>query len=140
MSASPDGIKDKTFSAVRWTTVASATGAMMRIVQVVILTHILTPADYGVMAIVAAVLSFPWMINDTGLNSAFIHRRNVSDQERSSLFWAGALFAVLLGGVVLALSPLIACIYGDPRLLPLLALSSGTFLVVGLGAQHRLNA
>ena len=140
MSASPDGIKDKTFSAVRWTTVASATGAMMRIVQVVILTHILTPADYGVMAIVAAVLSFPWMINDTGLNSAFIQRRNVSDQERSSLFWAGALFAVLLGGVVLALSPLIAWIYGDPRLLPLLALSSGTFLVVGLGAQHRLNA
>jgi O-antigen/teichoic acid export membrane protein len=140
MNPTPGGIKDKAFSAVRWTTVATVTGVGMKLVQVVILTHILTPADYGVMAIVAAVLTFPWIINDTGLNSAFIHRRDVTESERSSLFWAGIIFAVLLGVVVLALSPLIAWTYGDPRLLPLLALSAGTFLIVGIGAQYKQNA
>ncbi|MEW6559304.1 MAG: MOP flippase family protein [Pseudomonadota bacterium] len=140
MSPTPGGLKEKAFSAVRWTTVSTATGVIMKLVQVVILTHILTPEDYGVMAIVAAVLTFPWVINDTGLNSAYIHRRNVTDDERSSLFWGGAIFAVLLGGVVLALAPLIAWIYADPRLLPLLGLSSATFLVVILGSQYRLEA
>jgi O-antigen/teichoic acid export membrane protein len=140
MNPTPGGIKDKAFSAVRWTTIGMAAGVIMKLLQVVILTRILTPADYGVMAIVAAVLTFPWVINDTGMNSAYIHRRNVSDSERSSLFWGNAIFAVLLGGVVLALAPFIAWIYGDPRLFPLLALSSATFLVVGLGSQFRLTA
>jgi len=140
MSQTPEGIKDKAFSAVRWTTIGMAAGVVMKLLQVVILTRILTPADYGVMAIVAAVLTFPWVINDTGMNSAYIHRRNVTDGERSSLFWGNVIFAVMLGGVVLAIAPFIAWIYGDARLLPLLALSSATFLVVGLGSQFRLNA
>ncbi|MBN2690501.1 MAG: MOP flippase family protein [Burkholderiaceae bacterium] len=141
MSQTPQSsIKDKAFSAVRWTTAGMAAGVVMKLMQVFILTRILTPSDYGVMAIVAAVLTFPWVINDTGMNSAYIHRRNVSDNERSSLFWGNVLFAVLLGGVVLAIAPLIAWIYGDARLFPLLALSSLTFLIVGLGSQYRLNA
>lgn len=140
MSSSPSSLKEQAYSAVRWTAVSAATGAMVQLLQVIMLTRILTPADYGVMAIVAAVLTFPWVLNGTGLNSAFIHRRNVTEDERSSLFWAGVLFALFLGLVVLALAPLIAWLYGDARLLPLLALSSATFLVSGVGAQFRMNA
>ena len=140
MNEPTTGIREKAFSAVRWTAVSAATGAIVQLLQVMLLTRILTPADYGVMAIVAAVLTFPWVINGTGLNSAFIHRRHVTEGERSSLFWAGVIFAVLLGAVVLAIAPLVAWIYGDPRLFPLLALSSATFLVSGVGAQFRMNA
>ncbi len=141
MSNAPSpNLKEQVFSAVRWTAVSAATGAIVQLLQVVMLTRILTPANYGVMAIVAAVLTFPWVLNGTGLNSAFIHRRNVTEGERSSLFWAGVIFAILLGAVVLALAPLVAWAYGDARLLPLLALSSATFLVSGVGAQFRMNA
>ncbi|CAZ90347.1 putative Polysaccharide transporter protein [Thiomonas arsenitoxydans] len=140
MSNNPPNLKEQAYSAVRWTAVSAATGALVQLLQVVMLTRILTPADYGIMAIVAAVLTFPWVLNGTGLNSAFIHRRDVTEGERSSLFWAGVLFALFLGAVVLALAPLIAWLYGDARLLPLLALSSATFLVSGVGAQFRMNA
>lgn len=140
MSSNPPNLKERAFSAVRWTAVSAATGAIVQLLQVMLLTRILTPADYGTMAIVGAVLTFPWIISDAGLNSAFIHRRNVTDGERSSLFWASVLFAVLLGGLVVALAPLIAWIYGDARLFPLLGLSAGTFLVGGLGAQFRMQA
>lgn len=140
MSSPPPNLKEQAFSAVRWTAVSAATGAIVQLLQVVMLTRILTPADYGVMAIVAAVLSFPWTLNGTGLNSAFIHRRDVTEGERSSLFWAGVILALALGLVVLASAPLIAWAYGDARLLPLLALSSVTFLVSGVGSQFRMNA
>lgn len=139
-STPPPSLKAQAFSAVRWTAISAATGAIVQLLQVVMLTRILTPADYGVMAIVAAVLTFPWVLNGTGLNSAFIHRRDVTEGERSSLFWAGVIFALLLGAAVLALAPLMAWLYGDARLLPLLALSSATFLVSGVGAQFRMNA
>ncbi|OZB54552.1 MAG: hypothetical protein B7X42_02085, partial [Thiomonas sp. 14-66-4] len=62
MSEPTAGIKEKAFSAVRWTAVSAATGAIVQLLQVMVLTRILTPADYGVMAIVAAVLTFPWVI------------------------------------------------------------------------------
>ena len=58
MSSEPPNLKEQAFSAVRWTAVSAATGAIVQLLQVVMLTRILTPADYGVIAIVAAVLGF----------------------------------------------------------------------------------
>lgn len=133
-------LKRKTFSAVRWTTAASAVRAVLQLAQVAVLARLLAPEDYGLMAMVSVVLGFAALFADMGMNSAFVQRLNVSDQERASLFWLNVGMSAALTLLVVALSPLLAMWFGDVRLTPLLMLAASTFVIGALGQQIRMGA
>lgn len=133
-------LKHKTFSAVRWTTVASGARAVLQLAQLAVLARLLAPEDYGLMAMVSVVLGFAGLFADMGMNSAFVQRQNVSEQERSSLFWLNVGLSGVLTLLVVALSPLLAMWFGDARLTPLLMLAASTFVISALGQQVRMSA
>jgi O-antigen/teichoic acid export membrane protein len=133
-------LRRKTFSAVRWTTLNSATGAIVRIASIAVLARILVPEDYGLMAMVAVVLGIAELFADLGVNSAFVQRREVSLEERSSLFWLNVSMSTGVALVLVALSPLFARFFGDLRLTPLIMLSSTTFVITALGQQIKMSA
>ena len=133
-------IQQRTFSAVRWTTVAAVVKALLQVAQVAVLARLLNPEDYGLLAMVIVVLSFAGLFSDFGVNSAFVQRRDVTEEQRSSLFWFNVVVSAGLTAVVIALSPVIAAFFGDRRLIPLVALSAITLVVGALGVQVRLAA
>ena len=133
-------LRRKTFSAVRWTTVSSVSIASLRIASIAVLARILVPEDYGLMAMVGAVLGVAGLFADLGANSAFIQRKEVTQEQRSSLFWLNVTMSAGLAGLVVVLSPLFARFFGDPRLAPLMMLSSTTFVLVALGQQVKMSA
>ncbi|CAA9889566.1 Colanic acid exporter [Candidatus Methylobacter favarea] len=133
-------LKSKSFSAVRWTTIAAIVRAALQVVQVTVLARLLSPEDYGLMAMVGVVLSFTALFADLGLNSAFMQRRDVTLEQRSSLFWLNVVLSVGLTLLVIAASPLLAWFFGDKRLSPLMMLSASTFILGTLGVQVRLAA
>lgn len=133
-------LKHKTFSAVRWTTVATGARALLQLVQVAVLARLLAPADYGLMAMVSVVLGFAAIFADMGMNSAYVQRQNVSVKERSSLFWLNVGMSGALTLLVVVLSPLLARWFGDVRLTPLLMLAASTFIISALGQQVRMSA
>lgn len=133
-------LKRKTYSAVRWTTVAAVTRALLQIVQVVVLARLLAPEDYGLMAMVGVVLGFAGLFSDLGVNSAFVQRQTVTPEQRSSLFWLNVALSTVLSLLLITLSPLISGFFADERLTPLLMLSSTTFVIGALGLQVRVAA
>jgi O-antigen/teichoic acid export membrane protein len=133
-------LRDKTFSAVRWTTASAGARGLLQLAQVAVLARLLAPADYGLMAIVTVVVSFTGIFADMGVNSAYVQRQNVSENERSSLFWLNVGLSTALALLVLLLSPLLAHWFGDARLTPLLMLASSTFIINALGQQVRMSA
>ncbi len=133
-------LKHKTFSAVRWTTSASGARALLQIAQLAVLARLLTPADYGLMAMVSVVLGFAGIFADMGMNGAFVQRANVTEQERSSMFWLNVGMSSVLTLLIVSLSPLLARWFGDARLTPLLMLAASTFVISALGQQVRLSA
>lgn len=133
-------LKQKTFSAVRWTTFAAVGKSLLQLGQVVVLARLLAPSDYGLMAMVSVVLSFAGIFADLGLSSAYVQRQNVTDEQRSSLFWLNATMGMGLTLLVMATSPVLSWAFGDPRLTPLLMLSASSFLIGSLGQQVRVNA
>ena len=80
----------------------------MQVAQVAVLARLLAPEDYGLMAMVTVVLSFTALLSDFGVNSAFLQRRDVSEDQRSSLFWFNVLLSSGLMVLVILLSPLFA--------------------------------
>jgi len=133
-------LKHKTFSAVRWTTTSAVARAVLQIVQVAVLARLLTPGDYGLIAMVGVVLSFAGLFADLGVNSAFVQRQNVTLEQRSSLFWFNVALGAGLSFLVITASPLLAWFFGDERLTPLLMLSASTFVIGSLGQQVRMAA
>ena len=133
-------LKHKTFSAVRWTTSAAVLRAILQIVQVAVLARLLAPTDYGLMAMVSVVLGFAGMFTDLGVNSAFVQRQDVTQAQRSSLFWLNVSLSAGLSLLVIVLSPLFAWFFGDERLTPLMMLSASTFVISALGQQVRMAA
>ena len=80
-------LRRKTFSAVRWTTVSSASKAILSVASIAVLARLLVPDDYGLMAMVSAVLGIAGLFADLGANSAFVQRQGVTQEQRSSLYW-----------------------------------------------------
>jgi PST family polysaccharide transporter len=107
------------------------TGATM------ILARLLTPADFGLVAMVAVIAGFVSMFKDMGLSMATIQREEISHPQVSTLFWVNVAlsFAILI--VLSALSPLVAWFYDEPRLVGITIALSGVFFLGGLTVQHQ---
>lgn len=131
-------LSQRTYSAVRWTTASTIIRAVLQLLQVAVLARFLSPADYGLMAIVTVVLSYAGLFSEMGLGTAFVQRQKISQEERSSLYWLSVLTGAGLMFLVMGISPLVAIFFQEPQLLPLLMLVATNFLVIALGQQLRI--
>lgn len=125
---------------MRWTTAGTLFKTVLQVAQVAVLARLLEPEDYGLMAMVAVVLSFASLFSDFGVNSAFVQRRKVTERQRSSLFWFNVIVSFFLMVLVVLFSPLLALFFGDSRLAPLMMLSATTFVIAASGIQVRMAA
>lgn len=135
----PDGLSAK---AARGTAVTLATQAVRAVLQfgsVIVLARLLTPDDFGLVAMVTAVIGLADLVRDFGLSSAAIRSAELSDDERTNLFWAN----LALGGgctvVALAATPLIVAGYHQPRLAPVVLTLAWVFVITGANTQFRTD-
>ncbi|WP_375426334.1 lipopolysaccharide biosynthesis protein [uncultured Friedmanniella sp.] len=112
---------------------------VLQVVGVVLLARLLTPGDYGLVAMVTAVIGVAEIFRDFGLSTAAIQAKTLSHAQRDNLFWintaAGAAFTIL----VFFCAPLIAMLYGRPELVQLTHVLSFVFVLNGLGTQYRAD-
>lgn len=128
-------LKKQTFSAVRWTMLAMFGKASLQFLQVAVLARLLAPHDFGLMALVTAVIVFAQVFTDMGVSNAIIHHQQVSQEELSSLYWLNVMAGVMMMLLVMLASSTIAGLYDSPSLRPLLMAISVYFLIVALGQQ-----
>lgn len=102
-----------------------------------ILARLLTPSDFGLVAMVTAVTGFVAMFKDAGLSMATVQREQITHAQVSTLFWTNAALSVFVMLVVAALAPLLAWFYGEPRLVWITLALSATFIFGGLTVQHQ---
>lgn len=102
----------------------------------VVLARLLTPADYGLVGMVAVVTGFVGLFKDLGLSAATVQREEIGDAQVSTLFWVNVGVSLLVGLCVAAIAPGVAWFYGEPRLLPVTLAYSAGFLFGGLTVQH----
>jgi len=102
-----------------------------------ILARLLTPEDYGLIAMVTAVTGFVAMFKDMGLSMATVQRAEINHGQISTLFWVNVAVSVLLMLAACALAPGIAWFYGEPRLTWITLALAGGFIFGGLTVQHQ---
>lgn len=118
------------------TVLAQAIKFLLNIGSTSVLARLLTPADFGLVAMVTAFTGFAGLFKDIGLSMATVQQTDINHEQVSTLFWMNVLIGVLVAGVCAASAPLLALLYGEHRLLLITLSVSVPFLFAGLTAQH----
>lgn len=119
------------------TTVGQAVRLGIQLLAGVIVARLLSPPDYGLLGMVAAVTGFLSLFGDLGLSFAVIQNRHVTHAQVSALFWVNTCLGVSLTLLALILAPVIAWTYREPRLTAIMAVLSVGFIMGALGSQHQ---
>jgi polysaccharide transporter, PST family len=109
---------------------------VLQIVAAVVLARLLAPEDFGLVAIVTVLTSFAPFLIDFGLGDATVQRSKITRGQVNSLFWLSTGIGLAVAVIVVACSPLIAWIYGEPRLEPIALCIAITFVLGGASNQH----
>lgn len=100
----------------------------------IVLARLLSPADFGVMALLAFFLGLGTAVVEGGFATAIIQRQDTTREQESALFWMGIVWSGGLGVLLVMLGPLIASFYGQPVLAPLMWLAAAHVMIIALGA------
>lgn len=110
---------------------------VMQLGSTAILARLLTPADFGLLAMVMVVTGFVSMFRDAGLSMATIQKSAINQEQVSALFWINLGISFFLGVIVFVLAPAVAWFYKEPRLFGITAAISITFIFGGAAVQHQ---
>lgn len=98
-----------------------------------ILARILTPADFGMIAMVTMATGFLNVLKDFGFGAALIQKENVSQDEYSTVFWFNIALGSILTAAVWFSAPFIALFFDEPALEQVCRALSFTFLITSGG-------
>lgn len=107
-----------------------------QIIGAIVLARLLTPSDFGLVAIITVLTSFVPLLIDFGLGDATTQRSKITQSQISSLFWITSGVGTAVAIAIAACSPLIAAIYRQPALEPIALCTAITFVLWGVSNQH----
>ena len=81
-----------------------------------VLANLLSPGDYGVLAMLTVFIAVSQVFVQSGLNTALIQHKDVDETDFSSVFYVSLGIAAVLYALLFALSPVIARYYAMPEL------------------------
>ncbi|TQL69957.1 PST family polysaccharide transporter [Nocardioides albertanoniae] len=112
---------------------------LVQVASVVVLSRLLTPRDYGLVAMVLAVVAVAEIFRDLGLSTAAVQAKVLTRAQQSNLWWLNTALGLGLALVAIAAAPLVAALYDEPALTALTAAMAGMFVLNGMAAQYRAD-
>lgn len=121
------------FKAVRWTTLNTVCQVGIQFLTLVILGRLLSPEAFGLMAMIMVVVEVVNVFARMGLVEAIIHKKEVTQNEISSLYFFNIIVGLALTLIVFFSSGLVGRLYSEPAVVPLVKVISSLFFVSSFG-------
>ena len=122
-------IKQKAAGATFWTLIDSLGGQIVQFSFSIILARLLSPDDYGLIAMLAVFTVISSVLIQFGFNYALFQKKEISEADKSTVFWLNFLLGLIVSIVLCLLSPFIVLFYGKPELLKLTYVFSATIFL-----------
>jgi O-antigen/teichoic acid export membrane protein len=110
--------------------VGQMTQLLLQVGGTAVLARLLTPRDFGLVAMVTAISIFGMILRDAGLSMATIQARRITQDQCARLFRVNAAAGVFLGACLAGAAPLVARFYGHDEL---------TWITLGFAAPLALS-
>jgi teichuronic acid exporter len=128
------GIHHSTLNAVFWSALDAFIRLGFQFGITVALARLLTPEEFGIVAILSVFTGIASVFVESGLSAAVVQLRDIEQQEISAVFHFQLIIAVIMGFSLGLISPWIARFYGHAILEPLIWVMALNLFVNALGA------
>ena len=132
-----DGLLVDTVRGLKWSTISRISQQGLQYIATIILVGVLSPDDFGLMAMAMVVIGFLDIFKDLGTSSAIIKEENPSNELKCSLFWVNVGFGLLIFVIIYFASPLLAVLFNSSKVELVLQLLSLSFLFAGFSIQQK---
>lgn len=126
-------LRSKTIRAIGHLGLGGAFGKVISLTTTLVLARLLSPADYGLMAIAMVVIGFVSFFNEVGIGSAIVQKTKLTDSEVNGCFAIALMASSLLCLVTILASGLIADFFGNAQLRPMLSVLASAFILGAFG-------
>jgi len=123
-------LKD-TLKGISWMGALTVLTKSIAIGKIAILARILSPSQFGSYGIALLILGFLEVLTETGINIFLIQERDDAKKYLNSAWVVSIIRGVLIGGLILLLSPLIITFFKTPGIINLLYLVAAVAIVRG---------
>lgn len=108
----------------------------IQMIGTVVLARLLTPDDFGLIVMITAISILFQNFGMRGFTEATVQAQEINHKKISTLFWIHLAISLSLALGFIALSPLIAWFYKEPKLIPIAIAISANFIFFALATQH----
>ena len=122
-------IKSKGIEAFIWDLLGKVGIHASSFIVMIILARLLTPADFGLIAMIMVIVAIATIFSDIGLGGAIIQRRRVLQIHYSSVFFFNIIAGFILTLLTFFSSNLIANFYNNRELIPIVQVMSTLFII-----------
>jgi O-antigen/teichoic acid export membrane protein len=116
---------------VAWMLLQKLGERVVSLVSVAVLARLLTPSDFGLVALAVSTIAVLEALGAFGLDIALIREPNADRAHFDAAWTFNALFGCLVALAVAGLAPLAASFYADPRLVPVMLALGASRAIAG---------
>jgi len=133
-----DGASSRTAAAKAgaWSGVDLISRQAVTLIVSIILARLLTPSDFGAVAIAAFFSMFLIGLVQSGFATAVIQRHEASDRDASSIFWWNMIASIVAASLLVAVRLAVARFFALPILAALMLAAAAQVVLTGAGAVH----
>ena len=129
-------LKDKTAKGLFWGGISTFFQQIIGMVFGIVIARILSPDDYGLVAMLAIFSAIANTIMDSGFTTALINKKTIRHEDYNAVFWFSAFCGIVIYMILFLAAPLIAQFYNKPVLLNLSRVLFLSFLISSFGIAH----
>lgn len=123
-------------SNARWLTLSQAVRISLQMVSILILSRLLAPAEYGLLAMATVAVNFASLLRDMGTGAAVIQKENLTAETTNTVFWLNVALGCTIAVVLVLISPLVEAYFRTPHLAQVLAMLALSFPLGSCAAVH----
>lgn len=127
-------LKQDTIHGVKWTAINKFTNTFVSFIIGVILARLLSPADYGIVGMIAIFFAIAGIFIDSGFGQALIQKKDVTDADESTMFYFNVGVALVCYLILFVASPWIADFLHQPILKNIVRVAGLSMVIGAFGA------
>jgi len=110
---------------------------VIQIIVIAIMARLLSPSDFGLIAIANLVIGFAAMFTRFGLSKAIVQKKNLTEVDIRVAFTVSLAMAMLLTALLYIFAPIIARFFRNPEAIPIIQALSISFVFSNLGITSK---
>ena len=113
---STSSLKNRALNGVFWSAIDRFSSQGISFLISIVIARLLTPHDYGLVAMVGIFISIAQAFIDSGLSSAIVRKKDRTTVDLSTAFYANIIIGVLCYAILYLAAPYIARFYQEDEL------------------------